>query len=152
MRLLAQKLKSVLCHNLCSGPHFGFLPWRAATDAINRVALHCREIRALVSAHRRAIAQQILQTQKLTICGGISLYLDLTRDFGSVSRDLLFRHLHELGTPEDLQCLISAWHEPTHYNLVFQGQTCSIPVGKGVRCKIAPLLCTWTAFCTSLHV
>ena len=142
MGLLAKKLKAALFPVLSRSPHFGFLPMRAATDAINRVALHCKAIRTLVSENRRTVAQQMQHSTKRILCGGISLFLDMTMAFDSVDRQILFQHMADMGTPISLQRLIRTWHEQTHYNLVFRGETYPIQVGRGVRqgCKIAPLL------------
>eukprot|EP00435_Cladocopium_sp_Y103_P012108 s4193_g3.t1 len=144
--LLAAKLKDFLTPELSRFPQFGFLPLRAATDAIARVAKHCREVRALVSAQRRSVQAQMQRTPAYRICGGIQLFLDLTRAFDCVHRLMLFQHLHDLHTPADLLQIISSWHTNTHYNLIFQGVTTKIPVGVGLRqgCKIAPIL--WVVF------
>ena len=77
---------------------------------------------------------------------GISLFLDLTRAFDNADRQAIFDHLIALGTPAHLVQIVASWHENTHYNLIFRGDTTSIQVGKGLRqgCKIAPLL--WVAF------
>ena len=100
----------------------------------------------MVAAHRRTTKNQIANTAKLTICGGLSLFLDLNRAFGSADRRAIFDHLIQLGTPPNLVQLAASWHENTHYNLSFRGTTTSIPVGKGLRqgCKLAPLL--WVSF------
>ena len=142
MGLLTTKLKICLQDHLCQFPHFGFLPRRAATDAINRVALHCRTIRALVANGRRTVANQMTGLSKMVIGGGVSLFLDLTRAFDAVDRNVLFTHLANMHPPDHLLSLIRTWHEHTHYNLLFQGNTYPIPIGRGVRqgCKIAPLL------------
>ena len=142
MSLLATRLKQCICDHLCYFPHFGFLPHRAATDAVNRVATHCREIRVLVMNGRRTVFHQIEGRARTTASGGISLFLDLTRAFDSVDRHILFQHMNTLPIPSNLVDLIRMWHEQTHYNLVFRGNTYPIPVGKGVRqgCTIAPLL------------
>eukprot|EP00435_Cladocopium_sp_Y103_P006689 s2221_g2.t1 len=144
--LLAELLKNHLSEQLCQFPQFGFLPFRAATDAITRVASHCRAVRVMVAAQRRTVMQQMLRPPQYITCGGIQLFLDLNRAFDSVHRLLLFTHLRDIGTPENLHQLITQWHSGTHYNLTFQGQTTSIPVNVGLRqgCKIAPLL--WVVF------
>ena len=142
MGLLAKKLKQCIGSHLCQYPHFGFLPMRAATDAVNRVATHCRNIRALVSNGRRTVANQRAGNARMPICGGLSLFVDLERAFDTVNRRFLFQHLDTMEAPVHLVSLIRTWHEHTHYNLIFQGHTYPIPVGQGVRqgCKIAPLL------------
>eukprot|EP00435_Cladocopium_sp_Y103_P014102 s4865_g3.t1 len=144
--LLADQTKLQLSDVLCQFPQFGFLPMRAATDAIARVASHCREVRLLVAAQRRSVLQQMASPPQFTTCGGVQLFLDLNRAFDSVHRLLLFNHLRDIGLSDHLHLLVTKWHEGTHYNLQFQGQTTRIPVKIGLRqgCKIAPLL--WVVF------
>ena len=146
LSILTRRFKLFLMDRLSSFPHFGFLPNRAATDAINRVALHCRSTRLMLESSRRSVAHQIENRPRYVILGGVSLFLDLTRAFDSVDRHILIQHLIDIHTPENLLCLISAWHEHTRYNLIFQGETYPIQVGKGVRqgCPIAPLM--WLAY------
>ena len=146
MGLLANKIRDHVFPLLCQTPQFGFLPYRAATDAILRVANHSRCIRSLVRSHRRTVPNQVNRPQGPIICGGLSLFLDLTRAFDNADRQAIFDHLQTLQTPEQLIQLVSSWHEDTHYNLVFRGETTSIKVGRGLRqgCKIAPLL--WVTF------
>ncbi|CAL1139392.1 unnamed protein product [Cladocopium goreaui] len=105
-----------------------------------------RSVREMVAAHRRTTKNQIANQAKLTICGGLSLFLDLNRAFDSADRRAIFEHLIQLGTPPNLVQLAASWHEDTHYNLSFRGATTSVPVGKGLRqgCKLAPLL--WVSF------
>ena len=146
MGLLCSKIKDCLFPSLSCSPQFGFLPLRAATDAILRVSAHSRSIRALVTAHRRTVQTQMCPNHKFKICGGFSLFLDMTRAFDTACRSTICNHLHDLGTPEHLIQLVASWHENTHYNLVFRGSTTRVRVGKGLRqgCKIAPLL--WIVF------
>ena len=142
MGLLADQLKSQLRPRLQKDPHFGFLPQRGATDAIARVAAHCRQVRALVGQHRRTVMQQIMQTPKLIFCGGLQLFLDLSCAFDTVNRLLLFNHLADIQVQESLLTLISAWHMQTEYVLTTQELSNSIQVGLGLRqgCKVAPTL------------
>ena len=150
MGLLTYQLKCHLSHTLCQSPHFGFLHMRSAADAIARVSSHCRQIRALVGNHRRSVHHQMRSPPMSTLLGGVQLLLDLTRAFDCVDRSILIEHLHELNTPHDLLTLITCWHENTHYNLPFQQNTDSVPVGVGLRqgCKIAPLL--WLTYMNKL--
>ena len=146
MGLLTTELKKHILGSLCRHPQFGFLPLRAATDAIMRVAAHSKSIRELVHAHRRTVRNQIANPVGTVICGGLSLFLDLNRAFDCADRTAILDHLLTLGAPPNLVQIVASWHEDTHYNLVFRGDTTSIPVGRGLRqgCKIAPLL--WVSY------
>ena len=146
MGLITNCLKQHLARTLCQGPHFGFLPLRAATDAISRVARHCALIRNLVKNHRRTVAVQMRTPPTGTLMGGLQLFLDLTQAFDRIHRSTLIEHLHKLNTPSDLLSIITHWHEHTQYNLMFQNDTTHIAVGTGLRqgCKIAPIL--WVVY------
>ena len=146
MGLVTDCLKRHLTRTLCQGPHFGFLPMRAATDAICRVSRHCALIRELVKNHRRTVAAQMRSPPTATLMGGLQLFLDLTKAFDRVHRATLIEHLHKLQIPPDLLTIITHWHENTQYNLMFQNDTTHISAGIGLRqgCKIAPIL--WVVF------
>lgn len=144
--ILTSQLQAFHLQHLCSGPHFGFLPQRDALDAVARVARHCNRVRTLVGQQKRTVARQIAQAPQYQFCGGLQMFLDLQHAFDSVNRFLLFQHLQSLHTPEYLLQLISTWHMDTHYKLVCNGSTTTIPVNVGLRqgCKAAPLL--WVLF------
>ena len=112
-----------------------------------RVAGHSRCIREMIASHRRTAQNQIAGHHKLTICGGLSLFLDLNRAFATVRivKPFLITSSNLEHHPNLVQ-LAASWHEQTRYNLLFRGQTTSVPVGKGLRqgCKLAPLL--WVSF------
>ena len=142
MGLLARQLQIFLHPHLKCYPHFGFMPQRSTLDAIQRVASHSRDIRALVGSQKRTVIQQMTHAPKLIICGGLSLFLDMTRAFDCANRTVLFDHLRDLDTPLHLLQLVSSWHEQTQYCVQFQQQHSVVQVGKGLRqgCKIAPQL------------
>ena len=144
--IIASLIQHSLGPILTCFPHFGFMPNRGAIDAIQRVASHSRAVRALVGSQRRSVIQQMTNTPKLTFCGGLSLFLDMSRAFDCANRCILFDHLFDLGTPPELVQLVASWHEHTRYNLQFHHQTTSVQAGKGLRqgCKIAPQL--WVVY------
>ena len=79
--LIETKLKTFHLHRLCRFPHLGFLPFRAATDALARVSSHCRRVRTIISNQRRTFTQQMSLTPPKVFCGGLQLFLDLHRAF-----------------------------------------------------------------------
>ena len=140
--LIADQLKSFVAPRLSRFPHFGFLPRRAAVDAITRVVAHCRRVRQFLGAQRRTVYQQMADAPKIPFGGGIQLFLDMTRAFDMVCRNTLIQHLVDIQVPSPLISIIAHWHQDTHYNLMHQELTASIPVYKGLRqgCKAAPIL------------
>lgn len=86
--ILTNQLKHHVLPRLVRFPHFGFLPQRSAVDAICRVGRHNSLVRSLVGAQRRTVCQRMEGIPKLKICGGISLYLDMTRAFDSVNEQV----------------------------------------------------------------
>ena len=142
MGLIARQFQIFLNPHLKRYPHFGFMPQRSTLDAIQRVASHSRDVRALVGAHKRTVLQQMTPTPTLIICGGLSLFLDMSRAFDCANRTVLFDHLRDLGTPLNLLQIAASWHEQTQYCVQFQQQHSVVSVGKGLRqgCKIAPQL------------
>ena len=94
-------------------------------------------MRTLLGQQRRTVFSSNSLFSGFKFCGGLQLYLDLTRAFDCVWRQLLFQHLYDLSVPAALYTLISSWHQDTHYNLSYEGKTVQIPVGVGLRqgCK-----------------
>ena len=127
---------------LCRWPQFAYLPHRSTQDAINKVRAHCSLVRDLVQSQRRSVSNRYLGVQTHQACGGVQLFLDLSRAFDSIDRNILFQQLHCCGISGDLISLMQAFHFGTRYHLQFQGQFYPIDVSLGVRqgCKAAPIL------------
>ena len=135
---------------LSTWPQYAYLPKRSAQDAICRVVAHCDAARALVATQSRTVHNRSLGCCTHQICGGIQLYIDLSRAFDSVRRADLFDGLDTCGISPDLQALLAALHQNTQYHLYHRDEFHNVFVNKGVRqgCKVAPLLwaCLMTQF------
>ena len=131
---------------LCQWPQYAYLPFRCTADAIERVVRHCTYIRSLVQSQRSDVFNRAAKAPTYQACGGVQIYLDLTKAFDSVSRPVLFDNFDSCGISPDIQSLIMALHHDTHYHFLHDGKYVSVPVQKGVRqgCKLAPLL--WACF------
>ena len=84
------------------------------------------------------------------LIGGALLSLDLSKAFDSVSRELLFQGMEDLGVRRDCLHLLHEWHRGTHYDISHKGFSSAVPVHRGVRqgCKAAPFL--WRCLTTSI--
>ena len=121
--LIANRIKIFLGPILICSPHLGFMPHRATLDAIQRVANHSRAIRALVGFQSRSVVQQMTQVPKLVICGGLSLFLDMSRAFDCANRQVLFDHLHDL----EPHLIFSNWL-PVGMNILITLSSSTTPV------------------------
>ena len=144
--LLAQCALTQCFSTLAAWPQFAYLPHRSCQDAILRVSEHCRAVRHLIKSQRLTVFDRAAGVRPLATCGGIQLFLDLSKAFDCVNRSVLFEHLSKCGISVQLIALIQALHADTKYNFFHAGVFHSVPVTKGVRqgCKIAPLL--WACF------
>ena len=144
--LIAQVALDQSFSHLSRWPQYAYLPHRSTSDAINRVVLHCTDVRNLVQAQRNTVFNRAANDPTHHICGGVQLFLDLTKAFDSVSRPILFKCLPTCGITSAIQSLIMAMHQGTRYHFFHDGQYIPVEVRKGVRqgCKIAPLL--WACF------
>ena len=131
---------------LCSWPQYACLPWRSTQDAIARVSRHCAFVRSLVLAQRKTVISRASNSVMHACCGGVQIFLDLSKAFDCVDRLTLFKCLPECGITPDIYSLIIAFHMGTQYHFLHDGHYHAIEVHRGVRqgCKIAPLL--WACF------
>ena len=132
--------------SLIQWPIFAYMPARSTMDSIVRVAIHCKQVRALVSSQRPSPHHRAHHVPKYKICGGLQIYLDIERAFDAVSRSKLFTKLHDLHVSPAVTSLLAAWHESTVYHVQTELGNHPIQTGRGLRqgCKAAPTL--WNFF------
>ena len=140
--LLTKRLLDQAFPTLRAWPQFGYLPSRSAQDAINRVVTHCSQVRDLVLSQCRSVQNRMQNAATFSICGGLQMFLDLSRAFDSIRRPILFEQLNRCGVSSEMITLMRALHEGTQYHLYHNGEFHPIKVGLGVRqgCKAAPIL------------
>ena len=144
--LLASLASQQVFPVLCQWPQFAYTQLRSAQDAILRVAVHCQKVRTLTQMQRPSVHTRATGFEKHLTCGGIQMFVDLSRAFDSVPRHALFPDLHSFGISNDLANLLTALHTGTNYHFFHSGEFHTVSTGKGVRqgCKIAPLL--WSCY------
>ena len=148
--LVSERARASVLDILCSTPQLAYLPFRGTADAIARAVHHCQEVAHLITQFQRPAERQNSQLARTGLIGGALLSLDLSKAFDSVSRDLLFRGMEDLGVRRDCLHLLHEWHRGTHYDISHKGFSSAVPVHRGVRqgCKAAPFL--WCCLTTSI--
>ncbi len=145
LKLIARKALRMTFDWLSRYPQFAYLPFRSTREALLRGAFHCHEVRRLLMNQKRSIHATTASQPRLHCAGGIMLFIDLTRAFDQVPRNILKAALHRARLDPKLQSLILHWHHNTHYHIDVNNTCRSVPVNRGVRqgCSIAPYL--WAA-------
>ena len=140
--VLAQKAQSQSQSCFASLPFWAYLPCRSTQHALQRVAIHCRAARALVSSQKPTAFHRYQNLPSFKVCGAIQLFVDLQRAFDCISRVDLFSRLCDVGVNTRIAQLLASWHCQTHYHVAVGGHSHALPVGSGVRqgCKAAPWL------------
>ncbi|CAK9005416.1 unnamed protein product [Durusdinium trenchii] len=95
--LVSERARASVLDILCSTPQLAYLPFRGTADAIARAVHHCQEVAHLITQFQRPAERQNSQLARTGLIGGALLSLDLSKAFDSVSRDLLFRGMEDLG-------------------------------------------------------
>lgn len=121
-------------------PQCSYMPFRSTNDSIRQVVCHCLVVQTLMNQfnHKHHVPSQQLPA----VWGGCQLFLDMSRAFDRVRRDLLFPRLGEVGIEADLTAVLYLWHLNTAYHLTHQQHTKRIDITRGLRqgCRAAPLL------------
>ena len=88
--------------HLVSWPLMAYLPYRSVLDCVLKVSQHCKAVRAMVTSQRGGPHLRASAQVRYKVCGGVQLFIDLTRAFDVVCRRKLFSRLSELGVPRPL--------------------------------------------------
>ena len=127
--------------NLIYWPVMAYLPGRSGLDCI-LISQHCKAVRDLLQAQQGGPHLRARAISRYKLCGGVQLFLDLSRAFDMVCRRKLFQKLTTLGISEQIAHLLGSWHECTQYHVSHELGSQPIMIGRGVRqgCKGAPFL------------
>ena len=144
--ILTKKFKQIMHPFVVYWPQFSYIESRSAGDAIRGVAGHCHDTRTLLRNQRRTVHQRAAGTATFTVCGGLQLFLDISRAFDELPRDPLFCYLRTLPIDQQIVSLLSEWHRDTHYITTHNNEFVATPTFCGIRqgCRAAPIL--WTTF------
>ena len=147
--LLVDHLNMQAFSTSCRWPQMAYLRFRSTQDAICRVSAHCASVKLLLQSQRRHVLHRASDQPTFSACGGIQLFIDLSKAFDSVKRSQLFSNLSDCGISENIVQLVQALHTGTCYHLFHKGKYYPIEVNVGVRqgCKLAPAL--WACFMTT---
>ena len=140
--LVSQLAQKQAFQALSFWPLLAYLPKRSVLDCVMRVSQHCKDVRALLQSQKGGPHLRASHNPRFQVCGGVQLFVDLSRAFDMVNRWKLFRRLDELGVTADLIQILCTWHESSRYHVRHDNGTTPILTGRGVRqgCKGAPFL------------
>lgn len=127
-------------------PQFAYLPDRGRLDAIQRLRIHCREVKQLMQQYSHPIHRHASGATTPSLLGGALISLDLRKAFDRVSRHKLVECFQRIGVCHNLALLIQHLYQNTSYTFHHRGQTRHIKTERGIRqgCKAAPAY--WTAY------
>ena len=145
MRVLGMALRDQVWTELQQWPLFAYQPGRSSHDAIRRVLHHCCEVKQLQFMLQHRI-HQAASGAHLSLSGGLTVSLDLSRAFDQVPRGKLFECLRSLHIDEQLLSFL--WHIYQHTECEFEHRGChrTFVASRGIRqgCSAAPTI--WTLF------
>ena len=145
MRVLGMALRDQVWAELQQWPLFAYQPGRSTHDAIRRVLGHCGEVKQLQFMLQHRIHQDAAGA-RVSLSGGLTVSLDLSRAFDQVPRGKLFECLRSLNI--DATLLSFLWHIYQHTECEFEHRGChrTFVASRGIRqgCSAAPTI--WTLF------
>ena len=146
MGVFSLRLMSEVQHELRQWPQFAYLQHRSCEDALHRLSTHCEQVRSIMELFQHPLQQRASGRPELTLGGGITLSLDLSKAFDSVCREQLMAGLERLGVSVELRHLLSLIYSGTSFKFWHRDEFRTFPTTRGIRqgCKAAPGL--WACF------
>ena len=143
--LLMGRIKEDIVKRMEPYPQFAYLTGRSALDAIDRAFFHVCQTQARTGQqytihHRRA------GFARPAMLGSVTLSVDLSRAFDSVSRSHIKTSLEWANIPESIIGVILGVHHAMILHYASSGSQSTTGTGQGVRqgCRLAPIL--WCCF------
>ena len=88
--IITSKFKDSLYPIVSTWPQFAYISHRSSSDAIRRVTEHCTETRQLLRNQQRNVHQRAANLPSFVVCGGLQMFLDISRAFDVIPRQPLF--------------------------------------------------------------
>ena len=143
--LLMGRIKEDIVKRMEPYPQFAYLTGRSALDAIDRAFFHVCQTQARTGQqytihHRRA------GFARPAMLGSVTLSVDLSRAFDSVSRSHIKTSLEWANIPESIIGVILGVHHAMILHYASSGSQSTTGTGQGIRqgCRLAPIL--WCCF------
>ena len=143
--LLMGRIKEDIVTRMEPYPQYAYLTGRSALDAIDRAFFHVCQTQARTGQqytihHRRA------GFARPAMLGSVTLSVDLSRAFDSVSRSHIKTSLEWANIPESIIGVILGVHHAMILHYASSGAQSTTSTGQGVRqgCRLAPIL--WCCF------
>ena len=145
-RVIKQHLLVHIKDILAVYPQFAYVQNLSTSDAIQRVAGHCRHIRESVAAERMTVFGKREGRQRSAYNGGAQLLLDMSAAFDRLPRSSLLSALQWAQVPSNLISIIIDIHCVCRYHVLHEGFESFIDMKNGVRqgCTLAPIL--WSLY------
>ena len=123
-------------------PQFAYLRGRSTSDAIRRVATHVATSQHFYGLAHNTLYDMKAGRQKLSLGGGLQVFLDVEHAFDAVPRSLLSLALRRQPLDPSLIHLFLSWYSKTVYHYNHCGEKIAVQATTGVRqgCVAAPLL------------
>ncbi|CAE7658315.1 unnamed protein product [Symbiodinium sp. CCMP2592] len=139
---LADRLRPFASRYLRNISQFAYLPQRSLSQALERVAAHCSEVKALLAAHSRNPYTSSRSAKLHCVEGGIMLSLDISKAYDCVSRSMLTDTLNDAAVPPALLEAILAIHDQACIRVTHHQCQQDVPLHTGLRqgCGLSPVL------------
>ncbi|CAE7756511.1 unnamed protein product, partial [Symbiodinium necroappetens] len=140
-RIIKTRILTHILPRLDQVPQYAYLPGRSTTNAISRIARHCREARQQLSGLRREVHDRRAGKACIQARGAALLSIDMSKAFDQVSHSYLAAAMRHLEIDEDTIQLTLALHQASYHIKHHQHEGC-IALRNGIRqgCVLSPLL------------
>ena len=112
-------------------PQFACVSGRTLQDAVTRVTSHCSEVRTLIQSQACNIHTKRGGRAQKNLCGGVQLYLDISKAFDCLPREDLRQALVEAQVDSDMITAILIIHDE-RLRVTHCGRSAEVETKRGV--------------------